>query len=368
MDSPDGVEPDASSSAAERDGPADAKKPRIGASPAKELAGQDGARNGPEADQMSDVEVQKAPSDGTDLVSYQIAFRNVPRAAKEGDFMNACKAAGVDASSVAKVKKAKKWDYAFVTFASKEARDAAMEKLAGCQIKDQAVQMESLDDNWRRDREQQGDNRSKKGRRGMSGSKNKADPNDTRTPQERLADQVTPLWRIPYSEQLAEKTKVARDVLTDVGKQLSASAKVPDASVAHKTMVGWVEESQLSNDGLPCPLQEIVPSPSATNYRTKCEFSFGLDPSGKRTLGFLLGLFKDGLTAVLDASECLHVSKAALQIRAALQEYTENHEWPPYDRTAKEGVWRLVVVKSFSSSGESESRAFHDGPISSNPC
>lgn len=101
-----------------------------------------------------------------------------------------------------------------------------------------------------------------------------------------------------------------------------------------------------------CPLLEIIPSPIQTNYRTKCEFSFGRDPDGNPSVGFLLGLIKDGFTAVMDASSSLHVSKAALRVLEAVKEYMKGHELQPYDRIQKHGNLRLVVVKTFWS-GES---------------
>jgi len=229
-----------------------------------------------------------------------------------------------------------------------------MAKLAGLELKGKPVTLESLDDTWLLDQANGGAGATSKtkARRGLKKQKNQPAADDTRTPQERLADQVTPLWRLSYEQQLQEKTNVARDVLLGVGKQLQDLASNPSISIVQRAHLGWVSQSQTENDGLPCPMYNIVPSPITTHYRTKCEFSFGIDPSGKRTVGFLLGLVKDGFTAVLDASDCLHVSKAALSIRDAMQEYIDDHEWGPYDRIDKVGVWRLLVVKTFWS-GES---------------
>ncbi|KAI9030440.1 S-adenosyl-L-methionine-dependent methyltransferase [Hyaloraphidium curvatum] len=279
-----------------------------------------------------------ASAGGAGGVSYQIQMRNLPTKASEQDVRAAC--AGFELS---RVKKAKKWNYAFVTFKSKEDRDRAMEKLADVSVKGQQVQLESIDDTWRPNAN--GTGNAQRGRRGMKKSRNEAAPDDSRTPQERLADQVTPLWRMPYAQQLAEKTKVARDVLVGVRKSLKELAP------AGASTMQWLDDGVLVASGLPCPLLDIVPSPIETHYRTKCEFSFGVDPWGKQTLGFLLGLVKDGYTA--DASECLHVSEAALRIRSVMQEYADGHEWKAYDRIDKTGTWRLLVVKTFWS-GENQ--------------
>ena len=289
-----------------------------------------------------------------DPVSYQICVRGLTKATKEAQVRQHFVDLGVE---VTRVKKANKWDYAFVTFVNREKRDAAMEQLAGNMvIKEQSVRLEAIDDTWRADKQQGDQGRNVRGRKGMRGIRvnNAAAVDDTRTPQERLSDQVTPLWRVPYADQLKEKTEVVHKVLLDVTKQLRAFSNAPDASLVTKTALEWVEASQKENNGLPSPLLDIVPSPIETHYRTKCEFSFGVDPSLNKAVGFLLGLVKDGFTAVLDASECLHVSKAALRIRGAMQEYIQDHEWAPYDRIKQIGTWRLLIVKTFWS-GESGS-------------
>ncbi len=53
------------------------------------------------------------------------------------------------------------------------------------------------------------------------------------------------------------------------------------------------------NDKLLCPMAQITPSPVEKYYRNKCEFSFGLDTEDKPSVGFLLGLYKDGVTTVI---------------------------------------------------------------------
>lgn len=57
-----------------------------------------------------------------------------------------------------------------------------------------------------------------------------------------------------------------------------------------------------------------IHSPIIKEYRTKCEFTIGKDLNGERTVGFLLGQYRDGITSVLDPNECLHVSEKAKEI------------------------------------------------------
>ena len=70
---------------------------------------------------------------------------------------------------------------------------------------------------------------------------------------------------------------------------------------------------------LPCKMEDPIASPDLNGYRTKCEFTIGKDLEGKPTVGFLLGLYKLGITAVLDPSDCLNVPDIAKRIAAKMQ-------------------------------------------------
>ena len=69
--------------------------------------------------------------------------------------------------------------------------------------------------------------------------------------------------------------------------------------------------SSEANHGLICPIDEVVKSPVLTHYRNKCEFTIGHDFDGKRTIGFLLGLYREGVTVVLGVEECVHIPEKA---------------------------------------------------------
>jgi tRNA (uracil-5-)-methyltransferase len=138
---------------------------------------------------------------------------------------------------------------------------------------------------------------------------------------ETLMSKVTPLWKMPYPEQLQLKQKKAEKILDDFCKQLSLETKPG--------------------------LEQILPSPEVHHYRTKCEFTIGKDFEGKKQVGFLLGGFRDfGRMIVADPSDCVHISKHALEIARIFQEYIQNHPWDVLDN--KNGIWRLLVVKTFS--------------------
>lgn len=53
-------------------------------------------------------------------------------------------------------------------------------------------------------------------------------------------------------------------------------------------ILNWIESQQNDNDGMCCPILDILPSPITDHYRNKCEFTIGLDINGLKTVGFRL--------------------------------------------------------------------------------
>ena len=64
--------------------------------------------------------------------------------------------------------------------------------------------------------------------------------------------------------------------------------------------------------GICCPLDGTLRSPVVNRYRNKTEFTVGLDVEEQPAVGFLLGAFKEGFTAVADASTCPHLSLTSI--------------------------------------------------------
>ena len=138
--------------------------------------------------------------------------------------------------------------------------------------------------------------------------------------------------------------------------QVEPTASFAPSRIVEETLV--VPEAEVPKDFLHsikpnepiCLLHEIVPSPQTTQYRNKVEFTIGTSPSGSKTVGFLLGLFKDGLVSVSSPKACLHVSQPALDVAQCLEEFicdeTLGGKWPVYDRVTNKGVWRLFLVRT----------------------
>lgn len=133
-----------------------------------------------------------------------------------------------------------------------------------------------------------------------------------------LSDQVTPLWRTPYAEQLTRKQDQMLKVLNKLAQETGQDVAT---------------------------LNPIIASPVVEGYRNKCEFTVGKDLDGKVSVGFLLGGFKDGIVEVENARNTLHTHKEAKLLADRLEDIVRASQSTPYDRRTKQGVWRLMLVR-----------------------
>jgi tRNA (uracil-5-)-methyltransferase len=133
-----------------------------------------------------------------------------------------------------------------------------------------------------------------------------------------LSDQVTPLWRMPYSEQLAFKQD-------QMMKMMNVFAQ---------------ETGQVS-----ATLEPIIASSMTEGYRNKCEFTVGKDLEGEVRVGFLLGEFRQGIVEVENARNTLHIHEEAKLLADRLEGIIRATSFAPFDRKTKQGLWRLMLVR-----------------------
>ncbi|KAL1924971.1 uncharacterized protein VTP21DRAFT_4625 [Calcarisporiella thermophila] len=252
-----------------------------------------------------------------------------------------------------KLNKAPKWDYAFLTFQNEQEQKVAIEKLKDAVMKKNTLQVEVANMSAE-ERAATFDKRATKKHAELEA--------DTRTPSEKLADQVTPLHKLSYEDQIQQKTKSIHKVLSEFRKKISALTTNDENT---REFLAWANGKSEFGQNLPCEVLPTVASPETNFYRTKCEFTFGRNLAGDKTVGFLLGLFRDGLTTVLSPEECLHVSEPAKKLARMMEEYVRASEYDVYDRVTKQGTWRTMLVRTqrtgevmvivqFSSQGMSE--------------
>ncbi|KAL5033483.1 hypothetical protein BDV3_000459 [Batrachochytrium dendrobatidis] len=255
------------------------------------------------------------------------------------------------------VKKGPKWEYAIIAFDTEDHMEACRKKMQGMLYKKRVIEVSNAN----------APRTNKPMRRG-----DEITDDDQRTPDERLFDQVTPLWRLPYEQQLVQKQKTMTNILNKYTKEMinvsqpssphskatrelllqkaEVSPEVTLAEEAHQNIINqmsWVRKAKAAyNRGLLFQLNDIHPSPVTEGYRTKCEFSFGKDPNGEIAVGFLLGGFKDGTTSIMGPNKCVHVSDTAKKISTILEGLAETSKLPVYDRETKSGYWRLAQVRT----------------------
>ncbi|THU67023.1 hypothetical protein C4D60_Mb05t20300 [Musa balbisiana] len=151
-------------------------------------------------------------------------------------------------------------------------------------------------------------------------------------------DVVAPLADLPYGDQLEKKKKTLMQTL----KRLTRNArKACPASVA---LPEWITKSR-DIGGLPCKLEGILESPLTNGYRNKCEFSVGVSLKGKPTVGFMVGNFREGITAIEEPINCPNVSRISSEYALIFQEFLQSSVLPIWNRLENKGFWRQFTVR-----------------------
>ncbi|XVF20221.1 hypothetical protein REPUB_Repub11eG0179200 [Reevesia pubescens] len=158
-------------------------------------------------------------------------------------------------------------------------------------------------------------------------------------------DAVTPLAHMPYVDQLVHKKNSIMQML----KKLTRNAR--KACPNGFSLPEWILKSR-ERGGLPCELEGIIESPVVNGYRNKCEFSVGYSQQGRPTVGFMIGNFREGVTAVEEPMNCLNVSKIACKYASILQEFLQHSSLPIWNRFKNTGFWRQLTVREGRSVGK----------------
>ncbi|KAM5584089.1 zinc finger CCCH domain-containing protein 24 [Rosa sericea] len=149
---------------------------------------------------------------------------------------------------------------------------------------------------------------------------------------------VTPLAHLPYTDQLEQKKSSVMQIL----KTLTRSAR--KACRNGVPLPEWILKSR-EIGGLPCILEGILASPVVHGYRNKCEFSVGHSLQGKVTVGFTLGNFREGVTAIEEPLDCPNVSPISCKYASIFQEFLQQSSLPVWSRFKNTGFWRQLTVR-----------------------
>lgn len=153
-----------------------------------------------------------------------------------------------------------------------------------------------------------------------------------------VRDVVTPLAHMAYADQLEHK----KNSLMQTLKRLTRNAR--KACPNGVSLPEWILSSR-EIGGLPCKLEGILESPLVDGYRNKCEFSVGYSLQGRPTVGFLLGNFREGVTAIEEPVDCPNVSRIACKYAAIFQEFLQQSGMPIWNRLNNTGFWRQLTVR-----------------------
>lgn len=143
--------------------------------------------------------------------------------------------------------------------------------------------------------------------------------------EERLADAVTPLWRLSYDEQLELKQKHQQGIL----RQLS----------------GYLYGNSQSQLGF--PVLSVLPSPVTDGYRNKSTFSVnrGIDGNPK-TVGYYVGAGKEGNIVCVSGDHLLCVPEKHKLVARCYQDFLRLSPLEPCLLFHKGGHWREITVRT----------------------
>ena len=271
------------------------------------------------------------------------------------------------------IKKRKGWTHAFVTFNFPSERADCLEKLRERAEAEHHRRMEG------------GGGKGGRGNFGgfgkkvtMRDAKEKKDYcNNGKTTKKKTAtteakEAVCPLWNVTYSEQLKRKKAKVTKALAMVTEMVGKTNEKFKKSTRHHhhhhqnhrrrhhhrdgvggdedERFGWLKEANAKKSKGCCELIGIVRSPVLEGYRNKSEFTIGNNSKGQPTIGFNVGLFREGNIAVGEPVGCRNISKAAICVQEAAQKYLRDaigkeEELPTWDKRSGSGFWRLLIVR-----------------------
>ncbi|XP_061622540.1 tRNA (uracil-5-)-methyltransferase homolog A isoform X2 [Phyllopteryx taeniolatus] len=268
---------------------------------------------------------------------FKVEIRNLPKFIGFNDLKKFLAKHGLNPH---KIKLFGKHTFAFVTFKNEEERDKAMRMVHGMQWKGQVLSVKLAKpkaDPIQRKRKQQEEG---EGVGGQPPSK-RAEGNEEEEEEPlsvQIANVVTPLWNVPYDEQLKRKEQDVVAVLQRLAKEIAST---------NKAMLPWLFDVKGKQNRMCCPLEAICPSPTQTQYRNKCEFLISVGADGEdKTIGFRLGKYKGGSCAVVGPAEVCHVSAEAKKVVHEFQKFIRSTPYTVYSPETYEGHWKQLTVRT----------------------
>ncbi|KAM4616762.1 tRNA (uracil-5-)-methyltransferase homolog A isoform 1-T3 [Polymixia lowei] len=264
---------------------------------------------------------------------YKVEIQNLPKFIGFNDLKKFLAKHGLNPH---KIKLFGRQTFAFVTFKNEEERDKAMKMVHGMQWKGQVLSVRlakpKADPILRKRRQEEAEGA------GQPSSKRQEADEDEEPFSVQIANVVTPLWKVPYEEQLQRKKQEVEGVLQRLAKEIGST---------NKAMLPWLFAQKGKYNKMCCPLEAIRPSPSQTEYRNKCEFLISRGADGEdKTIGFRLGKYKGGSCAVVGPAETTHVSAEAKRVVSEFQKFIRTTPYSVYSPETYEGHWKQLTVRT----------------------
>lgn len=265
---------------------------------------------------------------------YKVEIRNLPKFIGFNDLKKFLAKHGLNPH---KIKLFGKHMFAFVTFKNEEERDKAMKMVHGMQWKGQVLSVRlakpKADPILRKRRQEE-----EEAAGGQPASKRAEADEDEEPLSVQIANVVTPLWNVPYEEQLRRKEQEVVGVLQRLAKEIGST---------NKAMLPWLFAQKGKYNNMCCPLEAIRPSPTQTEYRNKCEFLISVGADGEdKTIGFRLGKYKGGSCAVVGPAETRHVSAEAKRVVDHFQTFIRTTPYSVYSPETYAGHWKQLTVRT----------------------
>ncbi|NXI71400.1 TRM2A methyltransferase, partial [Anseranas semipalmata] len=264
---------------------------------------------------------------------YKVEIQNLPKYIGFNDVKKFLAKYGLNPH---KIKLFGKQTFAFVTFKSEEERDKAVKVLHGALWKGRHLSVRLAKPKAdpiakRRKKEEESEAGEAKRPALCQGG-----PEEPLSKQ--IADVVTPLWSMPYAEQLAKKKEECEQVLQKLTKEIENN---------NRALLPWLFVQKQKYNKMCCPVEGVKASPLQTEYRNKCEFLIGIGVNQEdKTVGCRLGKYKGGTCAVVEPFDTIHIPAIAKKVVKAFQDYIRSTPYSVYSPETYEGHWKQLTVRT----------------------
>uniref|UniRef100_A0A8B9NHM5 tRNA (uracil(54)-C(5))-methyltransferase n=1 Tax=Accipiter nisus TaxID=211598 RepID=A0A8B9NHM5_9AVES len=264
---------------------------------------------------------------------YKVEIQNLPKYIGFNDVKKFLAKYGL---SPHKIKLFGKQTFAFVTFKSEEERDKAMKVLHGVLWKSRHLSVRLAKpkaDPIAKKRKKEEETEQGEAKRLAPSKAGGEEPLS-----KQIADVVTPLWKMPYEEQLAKKKQECEQVLQKLTKEIGNN---------NRALLPWLFLQKQKYNKLCCPVEGVKASPLQTEYRNKCEFLIGIGVNQEdKTVGCRLGKYKGGTCAVVEPFDTIHIPAIAKKVVKAFQDYIRSTPYSVYSPETYEGHWKQLTVRT----------------------